>query len=150
MKDVKENVFRPLVNNLAQSIKEKYRARGLNQVLKDIEGAEILTELAYGARFHMRQLEVGYYYIINSSAEWINVILPLRKKNNQISYLRATIMKTPMQGRRFWVHSVSTYKEKITKDSYWSHIQLALKIPIFIPMFKFINWPNTNPLEVKE
>ena len=148
----KENVFTPLVNNLAQGLKKRVRTQGVLAILNDIEGAERLNTSLVMRRneIHMSQLEVGYYYILNSGAEWINVILPLRKKNNQLSYLRATIIKTPDYGLGRIVQSEEISNEKITKDSYWSPILLALKIPISIPMFKFINWPSENPLEVKE
>ncbi len=87
MKDVKQNVFTPLVNNLAQGLKKRLRTQGVLAILNDIEGAERLnTSLVMGRNeIHMSQLEVGYYYILNSGAEWINVILPLSKKNNQLS-----------------------------------------------------------------
>ena len=166
-----EEIFISFVDEVIQKLRKEGRS-GINKTLKDIDGAEDISEIDVvdpkirPSVFHMSQFEVGYIYILNSNADWINILMPITMKRDLVinaakqliqefkcSYIMQTLFKSPhhQEGNRYWGNPPHLDQSSIVKDdgNYWDNLELCLKIPISMSVFnKFINW-NENPLEVK-
>tara|TARA_B100001079_G_scaffold259214_1_gene258169 strand:+ start:6916 stop:7467 length:552 start_codon:yes stop_codon:yes gene_type:complete len=174
-------ILMSFVDGVIQNLRTlpRFSGNNLNNILKSIDGAEDISEINAAPVettsevkvFHMSQFELGYFYILNSRADWINILMPLDINKEYptpiCSYYRVTIYKTihPSQmvldsngnrvNVRFWYANpnaiTTSTDESITQDSYWHPLELCLKIPISMSnLNRFINWSIKNPWEVKE
>jgi hypothetical protein len=161
MKNDEQNkkIFISFVDEVIQNLRTNERL-GVNKVLKSIDGAEDISEINVkghdSGTFHMSQFEVGYFYILNSTGDWINILMPLDIDENHsiCSYFRQTIIKSPHPQEKsgFWGAELQNESNvKITSGCYWSPLQLCLKIPnsLFFSN-RFLNWNDSEPWEVKE